>query len=287
MKGVCIMYKNQLIRSCIVSFPILLLLTSCVEVVNITGHNPWRGIPNSELIVAVHMRQTGKVRSILKKRPELVDLEVQGETPLEVAAINHDVEIAKILLDHGADVNRRLTGFSTMGPTPLHEALSRARSRDKDPYDTVVLLLDHGADINLLEQGYTVLHLAARGSSVRVLELLHARGAAVDARTPEGWTPLMTAASKGWYAGVRYFLENGADPLAVNQRGDTALFEANFTLHNLERRGNLPEMSKEMRRIAARLNEPDLAEKTREARRVVALLKEHEERKKKEREGAQ
>jgi len=93
-----------------------------------------------------------------------------------------------------------------------------------------------------------------------VLELLCAKGVVVNAKSPKGWTPLMSAASEAWYEGVEFLLEHGADPLATDKRDGTALSEAEFALHTFERRGDEPE-------------------RVQEAHRVVALLKQYEERK--------
>jgi hypothetical protein len=52
------------------------------------------------------------------------------------------------------------------------------------------------------------------------------QGVKVDARNFNGNTPLMLAVKNGDLTRVRYFLSKGADPLAVNSRGDIVLEEA-------------------------------------------------------------
>ncbi|KAK3395214.1 hypothetical protein B0H63DRAFT_427281 [Podospora didyma] len=76
------------------------------------------------------------------------------ETALHLAARDGNVEMALLLLEHGADVDARTT---VMGETALHFAAKRA--------DEIMLevLLEHGADANAAnEAGETAMYLAAR-----------------------------------------------------------------------------------------------------------------------------
>ena len=77
------------------------------------------------------------------------------------------------------------------------------------------LLLERGAQVN--RPGWTPLHYAAAGNAMPVLELLLARGALVDARAPNGRTPLMMAALFGEEAMVERLVAAGADLRAVDR----------------------------------------------------------------------
>ena len=67
-----------------------------------------------------------------------------------------------------------------------------------------------------------LLHAAQEGDAPAVASLL-AEGARVDARTDDGWTPLMVAVINGHAGVVRHLLACGADVNARNGRGWTAL----------------------------------------------------------------
>ena len=107
----------------------------------------------------------------------------KGETPLMMAAIKGQVELAKALIARDADVNRK-------GWTPLHYAVS-APSEDGSDLQMVALLLEHHAYI--------------------------------DAASPNGTTPLMMAAQYGSSDIVKLLLAEGADPTLKNRLGLTAV----------------------------------------------------------------
>lgn len=78
-------------------------------------------------------------------------------------------------------------------------------------------LLGRGAQVN--REGWSPLHYAATGPSTEVIALLLARGAALDAPSPNGSTPLMMAAGYGSLDGARLLLQRGADARRRNGQG--------------------------------------------------------------------
>ena len=88
------------------------------------------------------------------------------------------------------------------------------------------LLIDAGADVNAKNsRAATALHWAV-GDEARV-KLLLLNGAAVNAKTVEGRTPLYAAATMpGGAAALRHLLEAGADVNAATLVGTTPLFPA-------------------------------------------------------------
>jgi ankyrin repeat protein len=81
-------------------------------------------------------------------------------------------------------------------------------------------LLQRGAAPH--REGWSPVHYAATGPDVEVLRLLLDKGVPVDARSPNGTTPLMMAARYGSEASVDLLLERGANPKLRNQRGHDA-----------------------------------------------------------------
>lgn len=81
-----------------------------------------------------------------------------GYTPLHRACYSNHVDIAKLLIQYGADVNARTNDQWT----PLHSAAKWSNA------ECVALLLQHGADVNALSEGQqNPLHIAATVSNCR------------------------------------------------------------------------------------------------------------------------
>ena len=85
-----------------------------------------------------------------------------GDTPLDAAVRNRQVEAAEQLLLHGADPNRR-----TRGSTPLHLAAERGI------IELARLLLDHGANAELRDlENLTPLAVAREKRHTRFVSFL-------------------------------------------------------------------------------------------------------------------
>ena len=92
-------------------------------------------------------------------------------TPLQTALLTGQYDVAKLLIEHGADVLvRQAKGF-----TPMHEAAILGRA------DLIELLLAHGAEINsMADNGSTPLAEAIRGHHDEVAALLKSKGGKVE-----------------------------------------------------------------------------------------------------------
>lgn len=73
-----------------------------------------------------------------------------------------------------------------------------------------------------------LIHLAAHPNyySSSMLNFLLSQGVDIDAKNFNGNTPLMLAVKSGTLYKIKYFLDNGADPLATNKSGEMVLQEA-------------------------------------------------------------
>lgn len=90
-------------------------------------------------------------------------------TPLHSAAAARQVEIARLLIAHGANVNATQ---AESGFTPLHEAALNGN------LEFARLLLDHGADVNAkMKDGKTPLGFALEQNKSEMAAFLRERGA--------------------------------------------------------------------------------------------------------------
>ncbi|MFH1115319.1 MAG: ankyrin repeat domain-containing protein [Pseudomonadota bacterium] len=159
-------------------------------------------------------------------------LERDGSTALIWAAFLGDVELVRLLLEKGAEVNVRLTD----GLTPLlcamtgswrngiHKSLGsrfevNVLERNRPPaekfsdrrMEMVKLLLDHGADVNALPaKGTTALMWAINRGQAEMVQLLLERGADPNAKLRDGSTLLQSAALLGCAEVVKLLIEHGA-----------------------------------------------------------------------------
>ena len=122
--------------------------------------------------------------------------DVIERTPLVIAAVYGRLELARLLLNNGANVD-----WQSARQRPVREydivagwsALALAAGAGHR--DVVELLLDQGADIDIRwDYGRTALHEAAIFGRASVVELLIARGAALEVRDLSGETALHGAA---------------------------------------------------------------------------------------------
>ena len=145
-----------------------------------------------------------------------------GPTPLHLAARGGSYDVARLLIERGADVNARdLTGGGQGDWTVLHYAVWF------DAIDLARLVLDHGAVVDMKDSaGRTALYYAAEKNAEAAARLLIGRGADVVAVTDDGQTPLHRAAWANATVVARLLIDEGADVHMRDSDGETALHMA-------------------------------------------------------------
>ena len=171
-----------------------------------------------------------RYRDLAQNSPDLLNAVSGGGTPLESAAGKGQLEVAKFLLDHGANVNSR----NDQGYTPLHFATVNGSKA------MVELFLDHQAEANgENNEGVRPLHLAASRGFLSVVEALLVHGADPNSQMIGGTieplgkgggydraTPLHYAAAGGYLAIVKLLLDHKADVNVKARNGRTPLHAA-------------------------------------------------------------
>ena len=165
---------------------------------------------------AVNVDNADSVSRMLAAGLDPNQLDPRGQPALLVALQGESLKVAKVLLDaKGIQVDIR----NHAGETPLMMAALKAE------VDAANALIAHGAAVQ--KDGWTPLHYAATGGSAAIVKLLVAKGATIEARSPNGTTPLMMAARYGNEEAVDTLLAAGADRTARNDLGmDASAFAA-------------------------------------------------------------
>jgi ankyrin repeat protein len=185
------------------------------------------------------------VAFLIAKHPQGVySLGFDEETPLHVASRRGHVDVAQLLLRHGADANAR----DSSKCTPLRLALRNehmvvarvllehgvdTEARDQDgssalewasehgDVEAARVLLEHGADVNA--QGITERTPLYYAEGEEVTRLLLNHGADVNTLDTHGWNPLHQASEFERVGAVRALLEHGVDANARDGNNATPL----------------------------------------------------------------
>lgn len=159
-----------------------------------------------QLLAACWQDNKAEIERLLDQGADINTSDKQGggNTPLSVAAFRGQIEIVKLLLSRGANVN--------IG-TPL-----AAASRH---LEIARLLLEHGADVNGIDgMKRTALFSACTAGNLRVCELLLSHKADVNWKDFAGETPL-------WFARdqevMKFLIARGADVNARDKSGNTVI----------------------------------------------------------------
>jgi uncharacterized protein len=146
--------------------------------------------PSLDAGEAAATRNVDRLRAVLEADPDAAGRRtVDGFTPLHYAAFFGGPEVARVLLDAGADPNiRSENDFSV---TPLHSAVA-GQSK------VALLLIERGAEVNVRQRhGWTPLHGAADHGDEDVVEALLAAGADASATHDGGLDAAQIAEAKG------------------------------------------------------------------------------------------
>jgi ankyrin repeat protein len=181
---------------------------------------------SNALVIAVKDGTYDTAKILLRQGNLDINAPFSGKfsTPLTVAAMNERENIVPLLLEHGADVNKK-DGENGKGQTPL---IAASRSSN-DRTVIVELLVEKGARLDEKdERGNTALVTAVERENKDIVRFLVESGAALDEKNNEGDTALTIAARQNYAEIVQKLVDAGASLDVKNGKGRAPLEEAQW-----------------------------------------------------------
>ncbi|MGA2775299.1 MAG: DUF2062 domain-containing protein [Candidatus Omnitrophota bacterium] len=173
-------------------------------------------------------------------------LDEHGFTQLIEAAKSNSLEVAKLLMDKGVDVNLK---DANTGATALMYAVGHGN------LDMVKLLLENKADINATDKAeQTALMIAAMNGSLEITKLLIEKGADINLQEGYKMNALMFALSQSNLDVAKLLIDKGTDVNAKDLTGETALM--------MTAEGDFPDITKILIDKGADINAKDKDGKT-------------------------
>ncbi|KAG5838753.1 hypothetical protein ANANG_G00226910 [Anguilla anguilla] len=172
----------------------------------------------SRLVIEAAHGSAAKVRDLVQKYPEKVDVKNQGKTALQVAAHQGHMEVVKVLLQANSSIEVK----DEDGDTALHYT-----AFGNQP-EIARLLLSKGANVNLLNNSLcTALHIAVNKGFAEVVRVLSEHAADVNLQDSYGDTPLHDAIAKDFRAIIEILtVVPNIDFTQQNNRGFNLLHHA-------------------------------------------------------------
>lgn len=160
-----------------------------------------------DFFIALGNDDAGSVLGLLQRGFDPNTVDEKGQPALLLALRDGAFRVAETLL---RSPQLKVDQANASGETALMMAALKGHA------DWVRRLVERGAAVN--REGWTALHYAATGPQPAIVSWLLDQGAHIDARSPNGSTPLMMAARYGAEDAALVLLARGADPRLRNQR---------------------------------------------------------------------
>lgn len=220
---------------------------------------------------AILMNKLDAVQELLEQNPKLANAKKGYEFPLLKAVERDNKNLAKLLLQYGADPNEDIGYYVhylnivkseavasviiEYGANVNHESNPLDKAIRANKYNIVKLFVDKGADV---KRGTPVISAVGAGGANPVtdndiLRLLIAKGADINARDSDGHTPLFRAYLNGDVQKMEILLQKKANLHIPDNRGNTIASMLSFRLRSEKYNTTVQAMAGVLRRYGVSL----------------------------------
>ncbi|KAB0793743.1 hypothetical protein PPYR_13363 [Photinus pyralis] len=159
------------------------------------------------LAVVLAILCTTGTAAAVDKRNHLTIGDVNGDTPLHLTVRLNDLNLTRLLLIAGADINAK----NNAGIAPLHMAIYKSN------VEMVKLLLEHGANVDAqTNRGNSPLHEAVAKKDVGIVTTLLKSGASLDIQNEAGNTPLLVTLQNGLQDIAQILITHSSSKVPLN-----------------------------------------------------------------------
>ena len=190
-----------------------------------------------KICAAIDYRETEKLEELIKRSPNinaltnfdfLSKIDMVAITPLRAACSEKDFDTIKLLLENGANPNKKV-----YNKHPILYFATNYHSKERDTdleqkyLNTIKLMIEHGAKVNVEYYGQNIIHLLAQWNNYTCIKyLLENYDFDINSASADGSTALMNACLHIYPKGnetVELLLSKGADKSIKDIYGKTAL----------------------------------------------------------------
>ncbi|MFO7735006.1 MAG: ankyrin repeat domain-containing protein [bacterium] len=177
-----------------------------------------RGVEFSEksFFEQIEKVDTETVKLFIEAKADVDAENHKKQTPLMIASIYNLTEIAKMLINSGANINAR----DKSGKTALHHSIVNGT-------EIFHMLVSNGADLDKKDnKEETPLHYVARFKRKEMFNRLMVENIQLDTSNKNGFTPLAISIYSKEYKMAKTLIEKGADVKKANSEGVAPLMLA-------------------------------------------------------------
>jgi len=165
------------------------------------------------------------LKKILIFKPKINSPKENGKTVLFDIVIQNNIELIKLLVNAGADLNIIDKDKNSPLSYMIDEGLKISHQKDKEQFlERLVFLLKFRIDVNTIDKdGRTVFHKAVMANDLEVVEKLLTKKTNLDIKDKQGRTALHHTQWKGNYKIARLLIAAGANINEADYAGFTIL----------------------------------------------------------------